>query len=219
MNKFLAAAVAGFVALGAAQASAATVSYNTTFGPTKTDFTTGTLTLPAFNTALGTLTSVSLLLSSSATVSGTVTNNTTSAQAFKVTTTTNVALASGIASVNGVNLDLVTTQSYSGVAAGASANYGPYTPSNSSAVASALPLSDFTGAALTFTAGTLSGTTILGGGNNIGAAIASSASGTVQVTYTYTAAPPPPTTVPEPASMALLGMGLAGLGLIRRRRG
>jgi PEP-CTERM motif len=40
------------------------------------------------------------------------------------------------------------------------------------------------------------------------------------ITYTYStpAPPPPPSPTPEPASMALLGVGLAGLGAIRRRR-
>jgi hypothetical protein len=43
----------------------------------------------------------------------------------------------------------------------------------------------------------------------------------ITITYNFTTPPPPPpppSPTPEPASLALLGVGLAGLGAIRRRR-
>ena len=55
---------------------------------------------------------------------------------------------------------------------------------------------------------------------NFAGNVTTSAAPTIQLTYNFTTSqpPPPPSPTPEPASLALLGVGLAGLGAVRRRR-
>jgi hypothetical protein len=206
-------ALAALVAVVPFTCRAATISSSVSLPITDAPFSNVSLSsLQQFDPAAGTLTQVLISVATDGVEQGTVKNNGTSPTAtISVTVGTEMFLDSTDSLVDSLITgndygDLTGTQLYFGLAAGATANVGPFTLFDYQSQAFSSGLTPFLGVgSLGLELGAVNTFTHTGGSSIATANFTAQEEPVVTVTYTFT----PSSTTPEPASLSFVLLGAA----------
>jgi hypothetical protein len=200
-------------------ANATVISGGSFSNPLQTTEISQTGTLAKFDSNLGHLTSLSLTLTGDLSTIITLKNNATQTQTAKSTTSVDLFFGSteGALAILFANpvVSLTGTTGFQTLASGASVTLGPLTNNGSwvlttSNAAALAALSALGGGTFGLDCHSISGVAVSGGGGNVASSQATQAACGASLSYTYD--------VPEPDALALVGLALAGIALVTRRK-
>ena len=242
MTRLFTTVLAGTALLGVAAANASTITQSFQYGPQLTDYTLPN-TFNLFDSNLGTLndvvfsssygfTSTIMLTSSGSPSSGSVKSEsllglTSSNSGINTVINNDVdtngnsggAVASAAFDILGRNNTYTNFTGTRQFASNASTqSFGPVTDT---AAADLQPFQAAGGGTFDVIATTYTITDLSNTGGNTSATQTTTATATFTVAYDYTPTPavtPPATSVPEPKTLAIVGLGLLGAGLVRKHR-